>query len=142
MSQQGTAKAGHGGNAGGGSDGGPARDGPAGEPLREGVAGTGPSGGENVSPGFGDGQSEAEAQLYAYMDLMTNSKPASVFRPLEELNARLNEEPYRDSLLFPRTGDETPFSGLDDEEWPELSGEPLGEVLPRHRMVRPSLHRA
>ncbi|MGO9483924.1 MAG: hypothetical protein ACLPX9_04990 [Rhodomicrobium sp.] len=127
MSQQGTAKAGHGGNAGGGSDGGPARDGPAGEPLREGVAGTGPSGGENVPPGFGEGQSEAEAQLYAYMDLMTNSKPASVFRPLEELNARLNEEPYRDSLLFPRAGEDTPFSGLDDEEWPELSGEPLGE---------------
>ena len=54
---------------------------------------------EETASIFGEGLSEAEAQLYAYLDLMTNSKPQSGFPPLDELNARLNEEPYRDSLL-------------------------------------------
>lgn len=127
MSQQGTAKAGHGSNAGSTGDG-PAREGTAAESMRESVAGAALSAGENVAPVFAGGSSEAEAQLYAYMDLMANSKPASGFPPLEELNARLNEEPYRESLLFPRSGDGTLFSGLDDEEWPDTSGEPLGET--------------
>lgn len=74
MSQHGTAKAGHGGTAGSGGDGGTARDDPAAEAARVGVAGIGPEGEAGTASAFGDGQSEAEAQLYAYMDLMTNSK--------------------------------------------------------------------
>jgi localization factor PodJL len=134
MSQHGTAKAGHGGTAGSGGDGGTARDDPAAEAGRVGVAGTGPEGEAGTASAFGDGQSEAEAQLYAYMDLMTNSKPASGFPPLDELNARLNEEPYRDSLLFPRADgdfsradDDFLFGPSQDEAWPELRTVPLGE---------------
>ena len=94
MSQQRTAKAGHGAGSGGGT----ASEDLAAGSARESVAGNGFSVEESASI-FGEGLSEAEAQLYAYLDLMTNSKPQSGFPPLDELNARLNEEPYRDSLL-------------------------------------------
>ena len=73
--------------------------------ARESVAGISPPAEDSAAATSGDGLSEAEAQLYAYLDLMTNSKPQSGFPPLDELNARLNEEPYRDSLLFPRAED-------------------------------------
>ena len=101
--------------------------------ARESVAGNGASVEETASI-FGEGLSEAEAQLYAYLDLMTNSKPQSGFPPLDELNARLNEDPYRDSLLhaplsvedykdsllFPRA-DEAGliFSLPGDDDWSE-----------------------
>ncbi len=129
MSQQGTAKAGHGAGASKGGGEGTARDDPAAEAARASVAGIGPSGDESASFASGEGLSEAEAQLYVYMDLMTNSKPASGFPPLEELNARLNEEPYRESLLFPRAEDNLFFRAPDgDEQWPELSEAPPGET--------------
>ncbi len=124
MAQHGTAKAGHGGNAGGGSDGGAAGDDPAAEAGARALP-SGPAGPARIARSHG--QSEAEEQLYAYLELMTNSKPASGFPPLDELNARLNEEPYRDSLLFPRTGDGFEFGPSQDDPWPELSSVPLDE---------------
>ena len=98
MSQQGTAKAGHSAGPGGGIA---SEDSAAGS-ARESVAGISPPVEDSAASVSGDGLSEAEAQLYAYLDSMTNSKPQSGFPPLDEFNARLNEEPYRDSLLFPR----------------------------------------
>jgi len=104
MSQQGTATAGH-------SSTGSGETGTAWESRTDGarvsLAEAGSSDEDSVSSVFGDGQSEAEAQLYAYLDHMTASRPASGFQPLDELNARLNEQPYRDSLLFPHLGDES-----------------------------------
>ncbi len=100
MSHQGTATAGH-------SSFGSGDSGTAGETGLEGarmrLAGAIPSAQDSLSPVFGDGQSEAEAQLYAYLDHVTASRPNSGFQPFEELNARLNEQPYRDSLLFPNS---------------------------------------
>ena len=94
MSQQRTAKAGHGAGSGGGT----ASDDLAAGSARESVAGNGASVEETASI-FGEGLSEAEAQLYAHLQLITNSKPQTGFPPLDELNARLNEGPYRDALL-------------------------------------------
>jgi localization factor PodJL len=130
MSQHGTAKAGHGGNAGSGSGDGTARDDPAAEAVRAGVAGTSPSSEPGTSSLAAGGLSETDAQLYAYLDLMTNTKPASGFPPLDELNARLNEEPYRDSLLFPRSDERLMFGLSEDEAWPsELDPMPFSEPL-------------
>ncbi len=41
---------------------------------------------------FGEGQSEAEAQLYAYLNRATSPRPSG-FAPYDELSARLNEFP-------------------------------------------------
>ena len=117
MSQQGTAKAGHSAGSGGGI----ASEDLAAGSARESVAGISPPAEDSAAAASGDGLSEAEAQLYAYLDLMTNSKPQSGFPPLDELNARLNEEPYRDSLLFPRAedGGQLYSPSDDDDDWSE-----------------------
>ncbi len=128
MSQQGTAKAGHGGSASSGNGSGTGREDLAAGIAREGVAATDPSAEDSQSPIFGDGQSEAEAQLYAYLNLMTNSQPPRGFPPLDELNARLNEEPYRDSLLFHRPEEGLAFSLPGDDDVLELDGELAGEA--------------
>ncbi len=103
MSHQGTATAGHS-NTGSGDTGSAWKS--AAEGARANLAETGPADEDSVSSVFGDGQSEAEEQLYAYLGHVTASRPASGFQPLDELNARLNEQPYRDSLLFPHSGEE------------------------------------
>jgi localization factor PodJL len=116
MAQHGTAKAGHGGSAGGGSDGGSFKDDPAAEaaPIVSPV---------NSGPFvFGEGRSEAEAQLRNYLDLMSNTKPSSGFGPLDQLHARLNEEP---SLLNPPE-DEFAFGPFTDDDWPVRSASPHG----------------
>jgi localization factor PodJL len=138
MSQQRTAKAGHGAGSGGETD---SEDLAAGA-ARESVAGNGFSVEESASI-FGEGLSEAEAQLYAHLQLLTNSKPQSGFPPLDELNARLNEEPYRDSLLnaplheehyqdsllFPRADEaDLLFSPSGDDDWSEPDDLMQGEV--------------
>jgi localization factor PodJL len=109
MAHHGTVKAGHGGSAGGGNNGGPFKDDPAAGAVRENAAD------ENVSSMFGAGQSEAEAQLRNYRDLMTNSKPGGGFAPMDELHARLSEEP---SLLNP-PADEFDFGPFTDDGWPD-----------------------
>ena len=138
MSQQRTAKAGHGAGSGGGT----ASEDLAAGSARESVAGNGFSVEESASI-FGEGLSEAEAQLYAHLQLITNSKPRSGFPPLDELNARLNEEPYRDSLLnaplneehykdsllFPRADEaDLLFSAAGDDDWSEPDDLMAGEV--------------
>ncbi len=50
--------------------------------------------------GFDPVQTDAETQLYAYRTQMSVSQPPQ-FPPMAELSSRLNEQPYRDSLLFP-----------------------------------------
>ncbi len=127
MSQQRTAKAGHGAGSGGGT----ASEDLAAGSARESVAGNGASVEETASI-FGEGLSEAEAQLYAYLDLMTNSKPQSGFPPLDELNARLNEDPYRDSLLHAPLNEEpyrdSPLNAPLHEEYQDsLLNTPLNE---------------
>lgn len=104
MSQQGTATAGQ--KSTGSSDNGAPWESGAAVGAREIIAGAGPDDQDSVSSIFGEGQSEAEAQLYAYVGQLTASRPQSGFQPLEELNARLNEQPYRDSLLFPHSEQE------------------------------------
>jgi localization factor PodJL len=47
---------------------------------------------DDASSIFGAGQSEAEAQLYAYLNRATSPRPSG-FAPYEELTARLNEFP-------------------------------------------------
>ncbi len=127
MSQQGTAKAGHGGSASSGNGGGTAREDLAAGTVRESIAGTDPSAEDSQSPIFGDGQSEAEAQLYARLDLVSNYQRPSGFPPLDALNARLNEEAYRDSLLFPRSAEDLAFSLPGDDDVLDLDGELAGE---------------
>ncbi len=114
MSHQSTAAAGHLGNGDSGTawEGGP-------EGTRASLAGAISSAEEGMSSVFGDGQSEAEAQLYAYLDRLTAPRPNSGFQPLQELSARLNEQPYRDSLLFPHSEQE--------RESAKLSASPLNE---------------
>ncbi len=125
MAHHGTVKAGHGGSAGSGNSGGPSKDDPAASAVRESAAVSGVSSAqESVSSVFGNGQSEVEAQLRTYRDLMTNSKPGSGFPPLDELHARLSEEP---SLLNPSAEvDEFAFGPFTDEDWPESRALPLG----------------
>ena len=75
--------------------------------------------------------------------MITNSKPQSGFPPLDELNARLNEDPYRDSLLnaplseehykdsllFPRADEaDLLFSPPGDDDWSEPDDLMPGEV--------------
>jgi localization factor PodJL len=48
---------------------------------------------EQPLAGFGKGQTEAEAQLYAYYGQFATAQP-SRFQPMEELSARLNEFDY------------------------------------------------
>jgi localization factor PodJL len=103
MSQQGTAAAGR---KGTGSDEGAPWESGAAVNARDGMPEAGPAGEEGVSAFFGDGQSEAETRLYEYLDQLSAPQSHSGFRPLEELNARLNEQPYRDSLLFPHSEEE------------------------------------
>lgn len=118
MAQQGTATAGQ--DSAGAGETGAGWEGLAGAPgSRAGV-----SNADSGYSAFGEGQSEAEAQLYAYLGHVRNSRPKAGFPPLEELNARLNEQPYRDSLLFSR---------LEGEEASEMTaplhGEPYGNGL-------------
>ncbi len=133
MSQQGTAKAGGGGSASNGNGSGTAREDLAAGTARENVAGTDPLAGDSQSPVFGDGQSEAEAQLYAHHDRVSNYKPASGFPPLDELHARWNEASYRESPLYPRPEEELVFSlpGVDEVLGleAELDGEPRHDLL-------------
>ncbi len=122
MSHQSTATAGHSGY--GSSESGTAWENGL-EAARASLAGAIAPAQDSESSAFGDGQSEAEAQLYAYLDHVNASRPSSGFQPLEELNARLNEEPYRDSLLFPRSEREEGSSGLDASS----PGEPYPDDL-------------
>ncbi len=87
--------------------------------VRENAADAGPSPAGPEFSMFGDGQSEAETQLYAWASQAGAARQTG-FQPFAELNARLGEfeQPHRDSLLFPDTK---------EEEAPDPSAAPPGD---------------
>src|SRR5208337_2573079 len=96
---------------------------------------------------FGQGQTQAEAELYARYDQLTSPQPPS-FQPIAELNARLSEfdQPAKDSELFaPSKEKEEPAhpqapapgeSYLSGPDWFEQRFAELRQLLSRNEAGR------